>query len=375
VKRRAFLALICCALVVLNVTAQRGLPPIPIEPVPPVPGRVFVPGGMVRTPALLPATLGKLPLAPLRSLPALRPGGLGAGVVRLPVRLAAAQLLEPGLPLSSRLNGQREVLSFHAGEYDWEGLRLAVPKNFPVDLPVCAGRQLKLVQSEAHSLRSLTEFRLQLGMAWNPPKEGEDLHTLLAELVDSLPPEDAALLKQYLGYRAILEDQPVLAAQMLGTRKLPDGPELLRDLKRIGDLPGSPPPPAVSSLDGLPRPEPGPLSWRPAVKEKLGLGLPELEEIPAAEQNARRRILDTLEWSAFRHGNHMHIALYNLRSISNLVHSEDDDSDRRANTTRVETFLGRQLKAEERLLVRHLLRTSAPEKVAAKLGECDSNDR
>jgi hypothetical protein len=265
------------------------------------------------------------------------------------------------------------VLSIHAAEGNWEDLHLAIPKKLPLELPDGAGRHLNAIESEARNLRALTEFRQRLGVVW-PEGNGQSELDWLAVLEANTPAEEVGQVRQYLGLRAHLEGRSDIAKRLLGTETLPDGRKVLRDLKVLGATPAPPPP--AESLGGLPLPEPEPLSWRPGVKEKLGQGLPELEkEIPEAEMAARRRVLGTIERSAFRHSNHLTIHLYNLQSISNVLRSEDNDSDKRNRFPEIETRLGRRLKPEERLLARHLLRTSSPEEVAARLSTLDEAGR
>jgi hypothetical protein len=308
-------------------------------------------------------------VVPVKTLPSVRPN---IEVVRLPARPFFVPLPEGRLPLPERLNGCQELLRFHAAEMNWKGLRAEVPKLPPDHLPDCAGRHLDLLEVHSETLHLLGEFRQRLNVEWPAEASPEEFEGGLRALENQTPDVEVVRARQYLGLRGRLEGRPDIARHFLGSEELPDGPTVLRDLKRLGGPEDLPPPPEVSPLDGLPLPEPEPHGLRAPVKESLGKGLPEFEkEATAAEATARKRVQGTVERSAARHANHVAIDLYNLRGVAKALASSDDDEEKKNREKEVVTHLGRRLSPAERLLARHLLRTMPPEQVAAELRALD----
>jgi hypothetical protein len=207
---------------------------------------------------------------------------------------------------------------------------------------------------------------------WPATARPQEFDSWLQVLEEQTPASEFQQVRRYLGLRALLEGQADIARPLLGNGELPDGATVVRDLKALGGADGLPPPPNEPALGGLPLPEPEPLGLRAPVKESLGKGLPEFEkEATQAEAAARKRVLGTVERSAARHVNHVHITLYNLHGITKALAPQDNEEKERNRDNEVETHLDRRLTPAERLLSHHLLRTMPPREVAAKLRDLD----
>jgi hypothetical protein len=304
----------------------------------------------------------------VKVMPSVRGVRLPGELVRLPVRPLEIPA-DVRLPSSVRLTGNQELMGFRALEGNWKGLHAAIPTQHPVELSLCAGRHLDGIRVDSEALGSLGQCRLLLNGEWPADVTARECDGWLQSLARHAPEGEVISARRYLAHRALLEGRPDISKSLLGGEELPGGREVLRDLKALGGADGLPPP-KMSALDGMPLPEPVALGVRPAVKEKLGKDLPDLEpEVRAAELAARKRVLGTVERSALRHYNHVNLSLYTMRNLTkSLASPGDEEKDREKE---VETHLGRRLQPEERLLVRHLLRTMSPREVAAKLRELD----
>jgi len=367
-KRASVRALAALAAAVFAVSAAGRLPAqrVPVEPFRPPRVEPFRPPRVEPIPveSFRPPSVN----VPIKTLPSV---SLPEGV-RLPIRLPSDPVAEARLPWSGRINGSQERLRFNAAELNWEGFRAEVPKLRPADMPACAGRHLDDLNFHSENLRSLGDFRQQLNAEWPAKVSPEEFEGWLLALANGTPEGEIAQVRQYVALRAQLEGRPDIAKRLLGGKELPEGRAVLRDLKALGGAGGLPPPPKVSALDGLPLPEPEPRGFASSVKEPLGEGLPEFEkEATAAEAPARKRVLETVERSAWRHANHVEIVLYNLHGVTKALAPHDNEQEQRDRDKEVETHLGRRLTPAERLLARHLLRTMSPQEVAAKLRALD----
>jgi hypothetical protein len=176
-------------------------------------------------------------------------------------------------------------------------------------------------------------------------------------------PLEAAVMRRYLALRARMEGRPDLAPQLLAPGERLNEKSVLRDLKILEEVGATPPP--TSPLEELPLPEPEPISLKTPVREDLRTDLPNLlKDLPAAELRARRGAQRAIETSAGMHWNGAVIRLYNLKGFTAV----DDSDDREAEVKRQ---LGQELKPEERLLVRRLLRTKKTAEVVAILRRMD----
>jgi hypothetical protein len=302
----------------------------------------------VRTGNVAPALLARAAL-----------GQVGSHLAGVRPRVAPVHLELGGVRLPG-IEGGHE-LEAHVLNRDWNKVCsiLEGPK-----LPPDAGLpgEVAALDRQARCLRSLGALRDMVHQPWDEAPTAANLKQHLEQLGEAADVAGlSADLRLYLAERAQLEGRPELARQLLGGEPTPDAARMMRDLKVLGAAaparpPGTRRPDSVLGL--VPLPEPEPMGFRPAVREALKDGLPVLEELAAAEKQARAAVLERIEQKAEVHWSHLHIHLYRLHLLNGVTDRHDRDSrdaDRKAQTA-VAARLKRDLKPADCILVRQLLR-------------------
>jgi hypothetical protein len=249
--------------------------------------------------------------------------------------------------------------------------------KLPADVPAGLRDEVAGLNREAHCLRSLGALRDMVHQPWDKAPTADVLQQHLAQLGEAADAADlTANLRLYLAERAQLEGHPELARQLLGDKQAGDTPGLMRDLKALG---ARVPPPAGpggsrqdSALGPVQIPEAGREGFRPPVREAPKEGLPPLEELAAAEKQARVAVLERIEQKAEIHWSQLHIHLYRLHQLRAVTDRDPTDDDRKAQTA-VEARVKRALSPAERILLRQLLRqgkdTDEAVRILAELAE------
>jgi hypothetical protein len=335
--RRPTLRFVLFSVLVLTLVTGPGPPRVPIEP-PPTgvrPRGVGCSGGARGV-----GCSGGARVAPRLPTGAPKPVPKPATPPKVAPRPVAGAPRDPHVPVPDRLNGQREVLSAHAGRREWAFLALAARAR-PVEAPGLVGRHLEALEASAGGLKDLAPLRDLAHGPWPEAARVEDIEAGLAAFGKTAAPDEAAVLRRYFALRAEMEGRPEIAQRLLRPGEARDTPTVLRDLKALGDIDAELPP--VPPLGELPQPEPTPLGLKAGVRHRLDEGLPGLaDKLPDVEPGARRGALRAIESSAGMHWHHVAISLHNLKAAE-----ADGPDDREAE---VERRLGRPLTPEERLL-------------------------
>jgi hypothetical protein len=184
----------------------------------------------------------------------------------------------------------------------------------------------------------------------------------------ALPEDSRNVVRSYVDCKARLEGNADLAGKLRPGAQPPDAATILRDLKRV-EAALTPPSDGPIAFNLMLMPEGPPLSLRPGVKESLGKNLPELEKLPDAELAARKCVLGELRAAASLpwHRLNVHTQYMNHRPTSQLATDPTRTRKEDQAEAQAEARLGRPLKPEERLLVRHLIGKKSPEELMAAL--------
>jgi hypothetical protein len=255
---------------------------------------------------------------------------------------------------------------------DWQGVgalaqaELTVPNQ--ADVPELTAA-LAGVRDQGRHLDALTRLRNTVAGDWAKPPDPDAVESALNDL--SAGADTEALrsdVRTYLACRARLEGRNALAARLRPAIATAKAPEVLRDLKVLGaalDVPGAPPEaPADPLLGPLPQPEAPAMSLRAPVRESLGAGLPEAEELPKAERAARKSVLRRIEANAHLPWHCLNLHLLRLKDFRPAVKEDENEAKKDATAEEdVVRLLRRELKPEERILVRHLRRTKTSEEI------------
>jgi hypothetical protein len=251
------------------------------------------------------------------------------------------------------------VLRAHGATRDWARLGLAAASVRAGELPAALGRPLEALEVGAGDLKALGRLRELVHDPWPQAVKGEEVEAGAVAYARTASPQEAAVMRRYLGLRARMEGRTDVARRLLPPGETLEAQAVLRDLRILAETRATPP--GDSPLGDVPLPEPEPIGLKAHVREEFDRDLPGLgEELPGAELRARHGALRAIESSAGAHWHLVTLQLHNFQSAASA--SEPDDRE-----DEVERQLGRPLRPEERLLARRLLRTRRPAEVVAVL--------
>jgi hypothetical protein len=230
------------------------------------------------------------------------------------------------------------------------------------------------LEASARRLARWQRFRQSLHSKWEQPPDRATIDGAL-EQAEAAGGEDARKhLADYLSCRARLEGHAELARSLRGGADPPDAEAVLRDLKKLSGSTKTEPAPATHP-PGPPVPEGPAAGFRQGVRGSLGVDLPRLQELSAAERKARDEVSREVERLATRDWHRAQIQLARLAPYVRQATAQPDAPDPVQSPSGddpalagVGTLAGRELSAADRMLAKHLLaQKQSPKEVAAIL--------